>query len=145
MKLKVVNKSNNPLPKYETMGSAGMDLRAFIEEGEEVLKPMQRKLIHTGLYMEIEKGYEGQVRPRSGLALKKGITVLNTPGCVDSDYRGEVGVVLVNLSDKDFVIKDGDRIAQMIFVKVERAAINEVIELSTTDRGQNGFGSTGEK
>lgn len=145
MKLKIVNKSNNPLPKYETTGSAGMDLRAFVEEGEEVLKPMQRKLIHTGLYMEIEKGYEGQVRPRSGLALKKGITVLNTPGCIDSDYRGEVGVVLVNLSDKDFVIKDGDRIAQMIFVKVERAAINEVIELSTTDRGQNGFGSTGEK
>ena len=142
IKVKLINKSNNPNPYYETNGSAGVDLRAFTEE-DIVIKPMERKLIHTGLYMQIPEGYEGSVRPRSGLALKKGITVLNTPGVVDEDYRGEVCVILINLSNEDFVVKNGERIAQMLFKKVERAAFAEVKELDETERGDGGFGHTG--
>ena len=142
IKVKLINKSNNPNPYYETNGSAGVDLRAFTEE-DIVIKPMERKLIHTGLYMQIPEGYEGSVRPRSGLALKKGITVLNTPGVVDEDYRGEICVILINLSNEDFIVKNGERIAQMLFKKVERAAFAEVKELDETERGDGGFGHTG--
>lgn len=142
IKVKLINKSNNPTPSYETVSSAGVDLRAFTDE-DIVLKPMERKLIHTGLYMQIAEGYEGQVRPRSGLAIKKGITVLNTPGTVDSDYRGEICVILINLSDEDFIIKNGDRIAQMVFASHERAVFPEVRELDETERGEGGFGHTG--
>lgn len=144
IKVKLINKSNNPNPCYETNGSAGVDLRAFTEE-DIILKPMERKLIPTGLYMQIPEGFEGQVRPRSGLAIKNGITVLNTPGTVDSDYRGEVRVILINLSNEDFVIKNGDRIAQMVFNGIERAVFPEVNELDTTERGDGGFGHTGNK
>lgn len=142
IKVKLINKSNNPNPYYETNGSAGVDLRAFTEE-DIVIKPMERKLIHTGLYMQIPEGYEGSVRPRSGLALKKGITVLNTPGVVDEDYRGEVCVILINLSNEDFIVKNGERIAQMLFKKVERAVFAEVKKLDETERGDGGFGHTG--
>ena len=142
IKVKLINKSNNPNPYYETNGSAGVDLRAFTEE-DIVIKPMERKMIHTGLYMQIPEGYEGSVRPRSGLALKKGITVLNTPGVVDEDYRGEVCVILINLSNEDFIVKNGERIAQMLFKKVERAVFAEVKELDETERGDGGFGHTG--
>lgn len=144
IKVKLINKSNNPNPCYETNGSAGVDLRAFTEE-DIILKPMERKLIPTGLYMQIPEGFEGQVRPRSGLAIKNGITVLNTPGTVDSDYRGEVRVILINLSNEDFVIKNGDRIAQMVFNGMERAVFPEVNELDKTERGDGGFGHTGNK
>jgi len=144
IKVKLINKSNNPNPSYETTGSAGVDLRAFTEE-DIVIKPMERKMIHTGLYMQIPEGYEGSVRPRSGLAIKKGITVINTPGVVDADYRGEICVLLVNLSDEDFAVKNGDRIAQMLFKQVERAAFAEVNELDETERGDGGFGHTGTK
>ena len=142
IKVKLINKSNNPNPSYETNGSAGVDLRAFTEE-DIVIKPMERKMIHTGLYMQIPEGYEGSVRPRSGLAIKKGVTVINTPGVVDADYRGEICVLLVNLSDEDFVVKNGDRIAQMLFKQVERAIFAEVRELDETERGEGGFGHTG--
>ena len=142
IKVKLINKSNNPNPSYETTGSAGVDLRAFTEE-DIVIKPMERKMIHTGLYMQIPEGYEGSVRPRSGLAIKKGVTVINTPGVVDADYRGEICVLLVNLSDEDFVVKNGDRIAQMLFKQVERAIFAEVKELDETERGDGGFGHTG--
>lgn len=142
IKVKLINKSNNQNPSYETPGSAGVDLRANIES-EIVLHPMERMLIPTGLYMAIPEGYEGQVRPRSGMAVKHGITVLNTPGTVDSDYRGEVCVILINLSQTNYVIKNGDRIAQMVFNKVERAAFAEVKELDETERGDGGFGHTG--
>jgi dUTP pyrophosphatase len=143
MKLSVVNTSNNPLPAYETKSSAGMDLRAYLPEGSITLEPMQRCLIPTGLYMEIPDGYEGQVRPRSGLALKSGITVLNSPGTIDADYRGQICVILINLSDKPFVINSGDRIAQMVIARCEQAEMVEVEILSETERGAGGFGHTG--
>lgn len=143
MKLNIVNKSNNALPSYETINSAGMDLRAYLPDGELVIKPMQRALVPTGLFMEIPVGYEGQVRPRSGLAIKSGITVLNSPGTIDADYRGEVKVILINLSDVDFVIKSGDRIAQLVIAKHEQMEVVEVETLSETERGAGGFGHTG--
>lgn len=143
MKVKVVNKSNNALPAYETKNSAGMDLRAYLPDGPVTLQPMQRALIPTGLYIEIPEGYEGQVRPRSGLAIKYGITVLNTPGTIDADYRGELKQILINLSDQPFVINNGDRIAQIIFARCEQAEMVEVEELSETERGAGGFGHTG--
>ena len=143
MKLNIVNKSNNALPAYETVNSAGMDLRAYLPDGELVIKPMQRALVPTGLFMEIPVGYEGQVRPRSGLAIKSGITVLNSPGTIDADYRGEVKVILINLSDADFVIKSGDRIAQLVIAKHEQPEVVEVQVLSETERGAGGFGHTG--
>ena len=143
MKLNIVNKSDNALPAYETVNSAGMDLRAYLPDGELVIKPMQRALVPTGLFMEIPVGYEGQVRPRSGLAIKSGITVLNSPGTIDADYRGEVKVILINLSDADFVIKSGDRIAQLVIAKHEQPEVVEVQVLSETERGAGGFGHTG--
>ena len=143
MKLNIVNKSNNAMPAYETINSAGMDLRAYLPDGELVIKPMQRALVPTGLFMEIPVGYEGQVRPRSGLAIKSGITVLNSPGTIDADYRGEVKVILINLSDVDFVIKSGDRIAQLVIAKHEQMEVVEVETLSETERGAGGFGHTG--
>ena len=143
MKVKVVNKSNNALPAYETKNSAGMDLRAYLPDGPVTLQPMQRALIPTGLYIEIPEGYEGQVRPRSGLAIKYGITVLNTPGTIDADYRGELKQILINLSDEPFVINNGDRIAQIVFARCEQAEMVEVEELSETERGAGGFGHTG--
>jgi len=142
MKIKVINKSPYDLPQYETSGSAGLDLKADIEKTI-VLRPFDRALVHTGIYLEIPKGYEAQVRPRSGLALKNGITVLNSPGTIDADYRGEICVILANLSNKGFGIKPGDRIAQLVFAKVEQAEWLEVEQLSETDRGEGGFGSTG--
>ena len=145
MKLHIVNTSNNPLPAYETVNAAGMDLRAYLPEGPVTLAPMQRFLVPTGLYMEIPVGYEGQVRPRSGLALKSGITVLNTPGTIDADYRGQVCVILINLSDKPFVINSGDRIAQLIIAKCEQVEPVEVETLTETERGAGGFGHTGRK
>ncbi len=130
------------MPAYETPASAGMDLRAFIAD-DIVLKPLQRALIPTGLFIELPLGFEAQVRPRSGLAIKKGVTVLNTPGTIDADYRGEIKVILVNLSNEDFVVKDGDRIAQMIIASHEQAEWVKVDELESTERGAGGFGSTG--
>ena len=143
MKLNIVNTSNNPLPVYETKNSAGMDLRAYLPDGPITLEPMQRVLMPTGLYMEIPEGYEGQVRPRSGLAIKNGISVLNSPGTIDADYRGQVCVILINLSDKSFVINSGDRIAQLIIAKCEQAEVVQVETLSETERGAGGFGHTG--
>ena len=143
MNIKIVNTSNNLLPAYETQASAGMDLRAWLPEGPVTLEPMQRGLVPTGLFMEIPEGYEGQVRPRSGLALKSGITVLNSPGTIDADYRGQICVILINLSDKPFVINSGDRIAQMIIAKCEQAELMQVETLSETERGAGGFGHTG--
>lgn len=142
MNIKIINKSKHPLPSYSTAYSAGMDLRANIEY-DLTLKPMGRALVKTGLFLEIPDGYEAQIRPRSGLAINKGITVLNSPGTIDADYRGEVGIILVNLSNDDFVIKDGERICQMIIAKHERAEWIEVEELKETDRGAGGFGHTG--
>jgi dUTP pyrophosphatase len=144
MKIKIVNKSNNDLPAYSTGMSAGMDIRAFLLEPV-VLKPLERKLIPTGLYVEIPKGFEAQIRPRSGLALKKGITVLNTPGTIDADYRGEIGVILINLSSVDFVIENGERICQMIIAAHETVEWNLVDVLEETERGAGGFGHTGKK
>jgi dUTP pyrophosphatase len=144
MKVKVINKSSNPLPKYETISSAGMDVRANLANPIE-LKPLERRLIPTGIFMEIPEGFECQVRPRSGLALKKGITVLNSPGTIDADYRGEIGVILVNLSSELFLIEHGERIAQLVFAKVEQAILEPVEVISETDRGAGGFGSTGVK
>ena len=138
----IVNISNNKLPKYETLLSAGMDLRAYLEEPI-VLKPLQRTLVKTGLFVSLQPGYEAQVRPRSGLALKKGISVLNSPGTIDSDYRGEIGVILVNLSDSDFKINSGDRIAQMVVAKHETVSWKSVDKLDDSLRGDKGFGSTG--
>jgi dUTP pyrophosphatase len=142
MEIKLVNKSHHPLPQYETQASAGVDLRAFVPNSI-VLKPMERALIPTGLYLELPIGVEAQVRSRSGLALKKGISVLNAPGTVDADYRGEVGVILINLSQEDFTINDGDRIAQLVLARHERATFELVETLSDTQRGAGGFGSTG--
>ena len=144
MKVKIINRSKHPLPAYETGASAGLDVRANIEDSI-VLKPLERILVKTGLFMEIPEGYECQVRPRSGLALKKGISVLNAPGTVDADYRGEVGVILINLSNQEFVIEDGERIAQLVFAEVKQAQWVETEVLSETDRGAGGFGSTGVK
>ena len=143
MEVKIINKSDNQLPAYETVNSAGMDLRAYLPEGPIVLKPMQRTLVPTGLFMEIPEGYEGQVRPRSGLAIKNGITVLNTPGTIDADYRGEVKIILINLSDTDFTINSGERIAQIVFAKCEQMEVVNVETLSETERGAGGFGHTG--
>ena len=144
MQIDIVNKSGHKLPSYETLLSAGMDVRAVLESPV-VLKPLERKVIKTGLFIALQKGLEAQVRPRSGLAAKKGITVLNSPGTIDADYRGEVGVILVNLSNEDFTIEHGDRIAQIVIAKYERIQWNEVNELSETERGSGGFGSTGVK
>ena len=144
MKLKVINKSKHKLPEYTTELSAGMDLRANIDV-DLLLKPLQRVLVKTGLFIELAPGYEAQVRPRSGLAFKKGITVLNSPGTIDADYRGEIGVILVNLSDEDFIITDGERIAQMVISKHEQAIWKEVDSLQNSERGNGGFGSTGVK
>jgi dUTP pyrophosphatase len=144
MKIKIVNKSQHSLPHYETIASAGMDLRANIQE-HITMQPLERALVKTGLFIELPIGYEAQVRPRSGLAFKKGITVLNSPGTVDADYRGEIGVILVNLSNEPFVVENGERIAQLIIAKHERAEWQEVQELSETSRGEGGFGSTGVK
>ena len=144
MKINIINKSSNALPHYETIASAGMDLRAHLEN-DIVLPPMERVIIPTGLFMELPVGYEAQVRPRSGLAAKHGLTVLNSPGTVDADYRGEIGVILVNLSNTAFNIKNGERIAQMVIAKHDRAEWEEVQSLSDTSRGTGGFGSTGRK
>lgn len=142
MVVKIINKSTNALPKYETSLSAGMDLRANIEKPV-ILQPMQRVLVPTGLFIELEPGFEAQIRPRSGLAFKNGITVLNSPGTIDADYRGEVKILLINLSNEDFTINNGERIAQMVIAKHETAEIVEVKELSDTQRGEGGFGHTG--
>ncbi len=144
MEIKIVNKSNNELPAYSTELSAGMDLRAFLPRPV-VLKPLERKLIPTGLFVEIPAGFEAQIRPRSGLALKKGITVLNSPGTIDADYRGEVGIILINLSNEDFVIESGERICQMIIASHETVQWNLVEKLEETQRGEGGFGHTGKK
>lgn len=144
MVIKIVNESNNPLPQYSTEFSAGMDLRAFLNEPV-VLKPFERKLIPTGLFIELPKGYEAQIRPRSGLAVKKGITVLNSPGTIDADYRGEIKVILINLSNEDFIIENGERICQMIVASHETVQWKEAEVLSETKRGEGGFGHTGKK
>jgi dUTP pyrophosphatase len=144
MQIKIINTSNHDLPNYETIASAGMDLRASLSEPR-TLKPLERSIVGTGLFIELPIGFEAQVRPRSGLAAKKGITVLNAPGTIDADYRGEIGVILVNLSSEDFVINNGERIAQLVIAKHERAEWLEVNELSETVRGEGGFGSTGVK
>ncbi|QOW11366.1 dUTP diphosphatase [Kaistella flava (ex Peng et al. 2021)] len=141
MEIKIINKSQNPLPKYQTALSAGMDLYANLEDSI-TLKSLERKLIPTGLFLELPEGYEAQVRPRSGLAIKNGISVLNAPGTIDADYRGEIGVILVNLSTDDFNINNGDRIAQMVIAKYETAEWHEVSEINETERGAGGFGST---
>ena len=144
MQIKIINKSNHALPHYETIASAGMDLRANIDEAI-TLKPLDRTIVKTGLFIELPIGFEAQVRPRSGLAAKKGITVLNAPGTVDADFKGEIGVILVNLSNEDFTIENGERIAQLVIAKHERAEWIEVETLSETSRGKGGFGSTGVK
>lgn len=144
MKIKIINKSNHDLPQYETEASAGLDLRASLSEPR-TLKPLERSVVGTGLFIELPIGYEAQVRPRSGLAAKKGITVLNAPGTIDADYRGEIGVILVNLSHHDFVVQNGERIAQLVIAKHDRAEWEQVQTLSETKRGEGGFGSTGVK
>ena len=144
MNIKIINKSTHSLPEYETIASAGMDLRANLETAV-TLKPLERTIIKTGLFIELPIGMEAQVRPRSGLAAKKGITVLNSPGTVDADYRGEIGVILVNLSNEDFKIENGERVAQLVIAKHERAAWQQVDILGETERGAGGFGSTGVK
>ncbi|MBL4706643.1 MAG: dUTP diphosphatase [Flavobacteriales bacterium] len=142
--MEIINKSKHPLPKYETELSAGMDLRANLDSPI-TLTPLGRALIPTGLYIALTPGVEAQIRPRSGLAYKKGITVLNSPGTIDADYRGEIGVLLVNLSNENFVVEDGERVAQMVIAKHEQVTLTEVQELSETERGAGGFGSTGTK
>ena len=142
MKIKIVNLSKHPLPKYATLLSAGMDLRANIDDPV-VLKPLERKLIPTGLFIELPEGYEAQIRPRSGLAIKHGVTVLNSPGTIDADYRGEICIILINLSNDDFVINDGERICQMVIASHEHAEWVEVETLNETERGNGGFGHTG--
>jgi len=144
MQVRIVNKSSNKLPTYSTVMSAGMDLRANLQEPV-VLKPLERRLVPTGLYIELPQGFEAQIRPRSGLALKKGITVLNTPGTIDADYRGEICIILINLSQEDFVIESGERICQMIIAAHETVEWNLVEELEVTERGAGGFGHTGKK
>lgn len=142
MKINIINKSGLALPQYETAHAAGMDMRAFIPE-EIVIKPMQRMLVPTGLYIELPVGYEAQIRPRSGLAYKHGISIVNAPGTIDADYRGELKVLLINLSDTDFVVNNGDRIAQMVIAKHETVSWESVEELSDTARGEGGYGHTG--
>lgn len=142
IQIKIINKSSNTLPSYSTPLSAGLDLRAFLD-GDIILKPLQRVLINTGLFIELPQGFEAQIRPRSGLAFKHGITVLNSPGTIDADYRGEIKVILVNLSNDDFLIKTGERICQMVIAKHEDAEFELVDELQATDRGDGGFGHTG--
>ncbi len=142
MKVEVINRSKHPLPQYETSRSAGMDLRANLD-AQVILHPLDRALIPTGLYMALPDGFEAQVRPRSGLAYKQGLTVLNAPGTIDADYRGEIGVILVNLSNQAVVINDGDRVAQLVIAEYTQGMWNEVSELSSTERGTGGFGSTG--
>tara|TARA_B100000965_G_scaffold34454_1_gene25410 strand:- start:287 stop:721 length:435 start_codon:yes stop_codon:yes gene_type:complete len=144
MKIKIINKSNNETPKYESEKSAGMDIRAFVKQ-ELVIKPLERILVKTGLYMELPNNVEAQIRPRSGLALKKGITVLNSPGTIDADYRGEIGIILINLSKENFIIKSGDRIAQMVITKHESINWEVTSKLARSERGSSGFGSTGLK
>ena len=144
MKVQIINKSKHPLPQYATECSAGMDIRANLNDPI-VLKPLQRCLVPTGLYISLPRGFEAQMRPRSGLALKKGITLLNTPGTIDADYRGEIGIILVNLSAEDFVVEDGERIAQMVIARHEQAEWVEVETLDETERGEGGFGHTGRK
>ncbi len=144
MKIKIVNKSKHPLPEYKTKLSAGMDIRANINEIV-TLKPLERKLIPTGLYIELPEGYEAQMRPRSGLALNEGLGLLNSPGTIDADYRGEIGIIVVNLSNTMVTIKDGDRICQMVINKVEQAQLIEVDTLNETERGTGGFGHTGKQ
>jgi len=144
LKIKVVNKGHHPLPQYATAQSAGMDLRANLSVAV-TLRPLERRLIPTGLHIALPAGYEAQVRPRSGLALKKGITVLNTPGTIDADYRGEIGVVLINLSQEDFVVEDGERIAQMVIARHEQGVFEQVEVLDETERGEGGYGHTGVK
>jgi len=141
--VKVVNRSTHALPEYKTGHSAGVDLRAFLPEGEITLKPLERRLVPTGLFIELPEGYEAQIRPRSGLAAKNGITVLNSPGTIDADYRGEVGVVLINLSNENFTVKSGDRIAQMVISRYEKVQFVEAVELAETERSAGGFGHTG--
>lgn len=142
MQLKIINKSNNPFPRYESEQAAGMDIRCNIPEPL-TLQPLERKLVSTGLYIELPKGYEAQIRPRSGMALKRGLTVLNTPGTIDADYRGEVGVILINLSGEPQTIDPGERICQMVIARHEQPEIIEVTELSDTERGAGGFGHSG--
>lgn len=142
MQIKIINKSNHELPHYETRLSAGMDLKANLTESI-TLKPLERTIIKTGLFIALPEGYEAQVRPRSGLAIKKGITVLNAPGTIDADYRGEIGIILINLSNEDFVINDGERVAQMVIAKYSQAKWQKVDILEGTSRGEGGFGSTG--
>jgi len=144
LEIKIINRGRQPLPAYATALSAGMDLRANIDEPI-VLKPMERRIIPTGLYIALPPGYEAQVRPRSGLALKKGITVLNSPGTIDADYRGELGVLLINLSQEDFTVNDGERIAQMVIARHEQGVFRVVEELDETERGAGGYGHTGVK
>ena len=144
IEVKVVNKGHQPLPQYATPQSAGMDLRANLD-GPITLQPLERRLIPTGLHIALPEGYEAQVRPRSGLALKKGITVLNSPGTIDADYRGEVGVLLINLSQEPFVVNDGERIAQMVIARHEQASFETVTVLDETERGEGGYGHTGVK
>ena len=144
MKIEIINNSNHELPAYATSQSAGLDLRANLEESF-VLKPLERRLVPTGLHIALPEGYEAQIRPRSGLAYKKGITVLNAPGTIDADYRGDIGVILINMSNQDFVVEDGERIAQLVIAKYEQAEWVSVQELSETNRGDGGFGSTGVK
>ena len=142
MNVKIVNQSGHALPEYSTANSAGMDLRAKLDQPK-TLKPMERSLIPTGLFMELPEGYEAQIRPRSGLALKKGISIVNSPGTIDADYRGEIGIILINLSDVDFVVNDGERICQMVINKVETISWSEVGSLEDSERGEGGFGHTG--
>ena len=142
LELKIINTSNNPLPAYATIGSSGMDIRAFIEE-DIILNPLERKLVSTGLFLELPLGYEAQIRPRSGLAIKQGITCLNSPGTIDADYRGEIKVILINLSNQVVTICNGERIAQMVIQKVEQATLIAVGNIAETARGEGGFGSTG--
>ncbi|HOW09596.1 MAG TPA: dUTP diphosphatase [Bacteroidales bacterium] len=144
MKIRIVNKSKHKLPEYATEHSAGMDIRANIDE-DIILEPMKRVLVKTGLYVEIPVGFEAQIRPRSGLAIKKGVTVLNSPGTIDADYRGEICIILINLSEKNFVIKDGERICQMVIARHEKAEWVQVEELVQTERGDGGFGHTGKE
>ena len=144
MELKIINRSANPLPRYESEQAAGMDIRCNISEAV-TLRPMERRLIPTGLFIELPAGYEAQIRPRSGMALKRGLTVLNTPGTIDADYRGEVGVILINLSTEDQVIEPGERICQMVIARHEQPLIREVEILSDTERGAGGFGHSGNK
>ncbi len=142
MEIKVINKSTNELPEYATVDSAGLDIRAFLSESV-TLKPLERRLIPTGLYLEIPSGYEVQIRPRSGFAFKQGVTVLNSPGTIDADYRGEIGVLLINLSNENVIIEHGERVAQMVVAPFVQAKLKLTDELSETNRGEGGFGSTG--